>query len=401
MPETDRCGFVTATTFRHLKRLSFHCPMITTLSIFSETNYAPLDWNNNGGGGSLENLEYEGGHNIQLLHFQDIHFKYLTTLSTWGGTLKWNFLHQFGTQLTVLKLVHVEEITLESMLNILANTCPQLAKLELQNCALNDNVNSGVISSRKTSSTNEKTSSSSLKELTITSKCSERFVEKILTFCPALEVLELGTSVDLTDAVLEAVCIRSSSKFSMAKLKTFKVGFSDKLTLRSVQFLLEYCPDICEISDLSSFSLVTKMDIQDLQESLSKSNSDVQLYWKYLFILSNLFEINYSLNWILVQPVIITDPDTIRLFISVYPLTVAISHAAHSWRWSFVIFRLMFFHSEEFRRNLTTSVFPYVQTYINAFNALFNPSDESRSYILISFLYYFCNMSASKIIEIL
>ena len=272
MPETDRCGFVTATTFRHLKRLSFHCPMITTLSIFSETNYAPLDWNNNGGGGSLENLEYEGGHNIQLLHFQDIHFKYLTTLSTWGGTLKWNFLHQFGTQLTVLKLVHVEEITLESMLNILANTCPQLAKLELQNCALNDNVNSGVISSRrKTCSTNEKTNSSSLKELTITSKCSERFVEKILTFCPALEVLELGTSVDLTDAVLEAVCIRSSSKFSMAKLKTFKVGFSDKLTLRSVQFLLEYCPDICEISDLSSFSLVTKMDIQDLQESLSKS----------------------------------------------------------------------------------------------------------------------------------
>lgn len=273
MPETDRCGFVTATTFKHLKRLSFHCPMITTLSIFSETNYAPLDWNNNGGGS--QELENEGGHNIQLLHFQDIHFKYLTTLSTWGGTLKWNFLHQFGTQLTVLKLVHVEEITLESMRNILANTCPQLAKLELQNCALNDN----SISSRNRKDKNEKTSSSSLKELTITSKCSERFVEKILTFCPALEVLELGTSVDLTDAVLEAVCIRSSSKFSLlAKLKTFKVGFSDKLTLRSVQFLLEYCPDICEISDLSSFNLVTKTEIQDLQESLSKSNSDVQLY---------------------------------------------------------------------------------------------------------------------------
>ena len=273
--------------------------MITTLSIFSETNYAPLDWNNNGGGS--QELENEGGHNIQLLHFQDIHFKYLTTLSTWGGTLKWNFLHQFGTQLTVLKLVHVEEITLESMRNILANTCPQLAKLELQNCALNDN----SISSRNRKDKNEKTSSTSLKELTITSKCSERFVEKILTFCPALEVLELGTSVDLTDAVLEAVCIRSSSKFSLlAKLKTFKVGFSDKLTLRSVQFLLEYCPDICEISDLSSFNLVTKTEIQDLQESLSKSNSDVQLYWKYLFIMPNLFEINYSLNWISITIII-------------------------------------------------------------------------------------------------
>ena len=129
---------------------SFHCPMITTLSIFSETNYAPLDWNNNGGGS--QELENEGGHNIQLLHFQDIHFKYLTTLSTWGGTLKWNFLHQFGTQLTVLKLVHVEEITLESMRNILANTCPQLAKLELQNCALNDN----SISSRNRKDKNEK-----------------------------------------------------------------------------------------------------------------------------------------------------------------------------------------------------------------------------------------------------
>ena len=48
MPETDRCGFVTATTRRHLKLLSTKCAKIRTLSIFSENNYAPLDWNNNG-----------------------------------------------------------------------------------------------------------------------------------------------------------------------------------------------------------------------------------------------------------------------------------------------------------------------------------------------------------------
>ena len=49
MPETDRCGFVTATTQKHLKILSQKCPNLLTLAIFSESDYAPIDWNNNNG----------------------------------------------------------------------------------------------------------------------------------------------------------------------------------------------------------------------------------------------------------------------------------------------------------------------------------------------------------------
>ena len=60
MPETDRCGFVTATTSRHLKLLSSKCAKIRTLSIFSENNYAPLDWNNNG-------FEAQEGHHLDSL----------------------------------------------------------------------------------------------------------------------------------------------------------------------------------------------------------------------------------------------------------------------------------------------------------------------------------------------
>ena len=60
MPETDRCGFVTATTRRHLKLLSTKCAKIRTLSIFSENNYAPLDWNNNG-------FEAQEGHHLDSL----------------------------------------------------------------------------------------------------------------------------------------------------------------------------------------------------------------------------------------------------------------------------------------------------------------------------------------------
>ena len=60
MPETDRCGFVTATTSRHLKLLSRKCAKIRTLSIFSENNYAPLDWNNNG-------FEAQEGHHLDSL----------------------------------------------------------------------------------------------------------------------------------------------------------------------------------------------------------------------------------------------------------------------------------------------------------------------------------------------
>ena len=46
-PETDRHGFVTATSGKHLEILAEKCPNLDTLSFFSEANYDSIDFNNN------------------------------------------------------------------------------------------------------------------------------------------------------------------------------------------------------------------------------------------------------------------------------------------------------------------------------------------------------------------
>jgi hypothetical protein len=90
MPETDRCGFVTATTQKHLKILSQKCPKLRTLSVFSENDYAPMDWNNNNNNDNDHEEQINGRMNFLEDYNSDDHeikFKYLTSLHTWGGYL--------------------------------------------------------------------------------------------------------------------------------------------------------------------------------------------------------------------------------------------------------------------------------------------------------------------------
>ena len=141
MPETDKCGFVTATTQRHLKILSQKCPKLKTLSVFSESDYAPLDWNNNNNNDNADheeqmNFSFPGNYNTTTDH--EINFKYLTSLHTWGGYLQSKLLAKLGSQLTELKLIHVEQITLSGALNEIFHSCLNLVKLDLQNCSIQD-----------------------------------------------------------------------------------------------------------------------------------------------------------------------------------------------------------------------------------------------------------------------
>ena len=172
-------------------------------------------------------------------------------------------MHQFGTQLTELKLVHVEEITTIAIQNILRTT-PQLTKLELQNCSL--------LNSMQTLKSSQNFKTENLKNLILTSKCCAEFIQKLLQILKSVENLEFGTSVELTNEILQL------SIGNWQHLKTFKIGHSKNLDLQSIQFLLEHCPNIQEISDLLSFQLINKTEISRLQKSLSKSNLDVHIY---------------------------------------------------------------------------------------------------------------------------
>jgi len=272
MPETDRCGFVTATTSRHLKLLSTKCAKIRTLSIFSENNYAPLDWNNNG-------FEAQEGHHLDSL-VQDtndgsphpcIEFKNLRVLNTWGGCLQRNFLKRFGAQLIQLKLVHVEQLTLQGSIMEIFSSCPVLESLELQNCSIQDsNHHDHHLQCRQRShSTDVK-----LKQLIIVSKCSEAFIDSLLKWISGstLESIEFGTSTGISDQVLA-----ENINGSLKNLRVFKVAHSTILTMKSVQLLLENCSNLQEISDLTSFPAINRDELLALENHLIQSNIDVIL----------------------------------------------------------------------------------------------------------------------------
>ena len=256
MPETDRCGFVTATTQKHLKTLAQKCPNLMTLAIFSETDYAPIDWNNNG-------QILENGSNSLLDN--EVQFKNLKHLHTWGGYLQRNIITRLGPQLMELKLVHVEQITLSGAIRDILNCCNNLVKLDLQNCSIKDHHNDHDSVCRYTIPKHK------LKHLILVSKCSEIFMNKLLKILTSLEVVEFGTSVALTDQIVE------SNIQQLNKLKTFKIAHSKVLTIQSIQMFLDNCPDLEDVSDLSSLNNISKMQIEDLQKHLTASNIDVRV----------------------------------------------------------------------------------------------------------------------------
>ena len=246
MPETDKCGFVTATTRKHLSLLSRMCPQIAQLSVFSENDYAPLDWNNN--------------EEDDLIKDRSIVFNHLKVLHTWGGMLKPSLLAKFGSTLTELKCVHVEQLTLNGTFKIIFQHCPSLNRLELQNCSIQDNPND-----------HEPSFTAKLKELSLVSKCSEMFMDRIIRCFPVLEALECGTSTGLSDLVIE----RNLEK--LYYLKVFKIAHSKQISAKSVHLLLDHCPYLREISDLAAFSSISKEELCQIRSFLTRSNLIVSL----------------------------------------------------------------------------------------------------------------------------
>ena len=110
-----------------------------------------------------------------------------------------------------------------------------------------------------------------LKHLVLVSKCSEIFMNKLLKYFTCLEILECGTSTGISDQVLE------SNISNLKNLKSLKVAHSKALSIYSVKLLLDHCFDLEEISDLSSFPNVTKIQLQELEIQLKSSNLDVRI----------------------------------------------------------------------------------------------------------------------------
>lgn len=114
-------------------------------------------------------------------------------------------------------------------------------------------------------------SSSLLKQLIIISKCSEAFINRLLKLVPTLEMLECGTSTGISDQVL------ASNLVNLKNLRIFKVAHSRIMTLQSVQLLLENCPALQQISDLTSFPAIHPDELVSIQNHLIQANIDVRI----------------------------------------------------------------------------------------------------------------------------
>ncbi len=251
-PETDRHGFVTATSGRHLALLGAKCKHLETLSYFSEANYdSALDLNNN-----QPNFD-------KSLSSQ---FENLRHLNVWGGRAQAEALIELlGSRIEVLKLVHVEDITLD-VIDFFLEQCPDLTELELQNCSLNDqhlipDVFSPVQAPK-------------LKRLSMTSRCSQRFALKLLSKFPNLTALHCGISTGLSVAIMKNLLLE---KLAWKQLRTFHVAHSDQLTIEAIELLLEHCPEIIEIGDIEAFTEICPEDVDKLRHFVKSNNLDVTI----------------------------------------------------------------------------------------------------------------------------
>ena len=97
-------------------------------------------------------------------------------------------------------------------------------------------------------------------------------MDKILRFTAKnLEILECGTSTGISDRVI------AQNISNWKKMRVFKVALSKILTMKSVQNLLENCPNLEEISDVTSWLCIQKDELVALENHLTQSNIDVRI----------------------------------------------------------------------------------------------------------------------------
>ncbi|XP_076064313.1 uncharacterized protein LOC143038670 [Oratosquilla oratoria] len=140
--------------------------------------------------------------------------------------------------------------------------CPNLIRIELHKVSL-----SGSTVSHDTAF--KKVAEFLLYNSTVDTQC----IKLIMNHCTSVEHLSLGECGQLTDAAM--IC--SMMDHSLKSLRELWLGLAENLTMRTVEALIEHCPNLTSLGNLAAWSIHPE-DLDLLRVQLHLTNTNLTLH---------------------------------------------------------------------------------------------------------------------------
>ena len=211
-------------------------------------------------------------------------FSNLCELHLWGGEFyldKINLvLTQIGLQLSVLYLIHTEEID-ERAIIIITKHCPHLTTLGLYNCEFKervDDVNDKDLLYFPCKDKEELEPLLELKSLAIVSECPQKYVILLLSSALNIENFKTGIHCPLTDQDVWKIF----EKNKLQHLQSWNIPVSKLLTMQTLQMLLDNCEKLQSIQDLNYWEAISEKDLNRFRRFVSLQNYDLDLGVKHV-----------------------------------------------------------------------------------------------------------------------
>ncbi|XP_022920566.1 uncharacterized protein [Onthophagus taurus] len=170
-----------------------------------------------------------------------------------------------GQNLTSLHLEHVEEIDLDAIF-ALSKFCPQLKSLVLYNCDFLDQL-------VPSNSINIIRPFKHLERLFWVVDCARIHLEVLLMNAVNIKYVHLGSSTGITHNSI----VKIISAGSFKKLEELRILYSVDMNLKTVNLLLENCPNLKVLSELESWQGLSFDELKTLRSNIASSNFNLDI----------------------------------------------------------------------------------------------------------------------------
>ena len=112
-----------------------------------------------------------------------------------------------------------------------------------------------------------------LEEVVVGGPCSSATLVTLLSLGLNLRRIQLGASVQATDTTMAEVIEANR----LQHLHTFEARDPQRLSMETATFLLDSCPALTTLLDLSSWGRVTEEELAELRRRVRRENLEVEL----------------------------------------------------------------------------------------------------------------------------
>ncbi|GAB0086258.1 SCF E3 ubiquitin ligase complex F-box protein grrA isoform X1 [Sergentomyia squamirostris] len=230
-------------TTEHLQILGRLCPRIHTVSVFNNPLLLDL---------------------MSLISIDNLHDLKLLSADFFADQIK-HVLEVKGCNLTHLHLEHVDEIDMNALIYI-SQFCPDLKTFVIYNCDLVDSTSLCMRRFPIPPFMN-------LERLTVAATCKFWHLDFLLATAVKIRYIYLGTMVPTDDDLIAHVLIKNP----MSMLEELRVMVSDGLTINSVYKLANSCVSLQKLSELESWSKITKAELIEFMRYIKTRNLDLDI----------------------------------------------------------------------------------------------------------------------------